>query len=274
MRRRAAVAIAAVALVAGCGQSGATPTPSPAPTTATTAPSEAALSSPSPKPSSPPTPFPLPQGSDAVELDPASFAGVAIDNPFWPMPVGRRWVYTETTDEGAEQRVEVTVLDQTKEIIGIQAQVVHDIVTLDGETVEDTIDWYAQDGFGNLWYMGEDTKEYENGKVVTTEGSWQAGVDGAQPGIILPADPQVGMTYRQEYYAGQAEDAAEILAVDEHVEVPAGTYDGCVKTSDYTPLDPAVEEQKYYARDVGPVHVVQTKGGTSEEKLIEFTPGG
>jgi hypothetical protein len=275
MTRRIAIALVTLSLVlsAACGQSAATPTAPPAASAQPTPPSLPPTASPSAPPSAAPTPIALPQGSEPVELDPALFAGVAIDNPFWPMPVGRSWVYTETTDEGAEQRVEVTVLDQTKEIIGIQAQVVHDIVTLDGETVEDTLDWYAQDTFGNLWYMGEDTKEYENGKVVSTEGSWEAGVDGAQPGIILPADPQVGMTYRQEYYGGQAEDAAEILAVDQHVEVPAGTYDGSLKTRDYTPLDPSVEEQKWYARGVGPVHVVQTRGGTSEEKLIEFTPG-
>jgi hypothetical protein len=216
----------------------------------------------------------LPQGSEAYALDPALFAGVPIDNPFWPMAVGNRWVYSETDGEGNEQRVEVTVLDQTKEIVGIEARVVHDIVTQDGETVEDTLDWYAQDTFGNIWYLGEDTKEYENGKVVSTEGSWEAGVDGAQAGIIMPPDPQVGMTWRQEYYAGQAEDGAEVLSVDEHVEVPAGTYDGVVRTRDFTPLEPTVEESKYYARGVGPVQEIQTAGGTSVDKLIEFTPGG
>jgi hypothetical protein len=208
-----------------------------------------------------------------VELDPALFAGVPIDNPFWPMAPGSRWVYAETDAEGNEQRVEVTVLDRTREIAGIQAQEVHDLVTLNGATVEDTLDWYAQDTLGNLWYLGEDTKEYEDGKVVSTEGSWLAGVDGGLAGVILPADPAVGMTYRQEYLAGQAEDAAEILSLDEHADVPAGSYEGCLQTRDYTPLDPAVEEQKWYARGVGPVQVVQTKGGTSVEKLLEYTPG-
>jgi hypothetical protein len=269
MTRRIVAAAVALLLVAGCG--GAAVTPSPVPSSAP----EPTPAGPSPTESAPasPTAPPLPQGSEAVVLDPALFEGVAIDNPFWPMAPGNRWVYTETDEEGNEQRVEVTVLDETKEIVGIQAQVVHDIVTLDGETIEDTLDWYAQDAFGNLWYLGEDTKEYEDGKVVSTEGSWEAGVDGAMPGVILPADPNVGMAYRQEYYAGQAEDAAEILAVDEHVEVPAGTYEACLKTRDYTPLDPEVEEQKWYARDAGPVQTVQTKGGTSTEKLIEFTPG-
>jgi hypothetical protein len=144
----------------------------------------------------------------------------------------------------------------------------------DGETVEDTFDWYAQDTLGNLWYLGEDTKEFENGKVVSTEGSWQAGVDGAEAGIIMPANPQVGMAWRQEYYAGQAEDQAEVLAVDGHVEVPAGTYDGVLRTRDFTPLEPTVEENKDYARGVGPVQEIQTKGGTSVDKLVEFTPGG
>jgi hypothetical protein len=139
--------------------------------------------------------------------------------------------------------------------------------------VEDTLDWYAQDTFGNLWYLGEDTKEYDNGKVVSTEGSWEAGADGAQPGIILPADPQVGMAYRQEYYAGQAEDGAEILALDKHVDVPFGTFDNVLETSDFTPLEPDVEEHKFYARGVGPVEVLQTSGGSSHEQLLTFEPG-
>ena len=274
MRRIVAAAVVAV-LIVGCGSATVTSAPSkpPTPSPAATAVAPSGSTSRGSTPSAAASPMPLPQGSDPLVLDPALFAGVALDHPFWPMATGSRWVYSETDGDGNEQRVEVTVLDETKEIVGIQAQVVHDIVTLDGETVEDTLDWYAQDSIGNLWYLGEDTKEYENGAVVSTEGSWEAGVDGALPGIILPADPQVGMTYRQEFYAGQAEDSAEILALDEHVEVPAGTYDGCLKTRDYTPLDPGVEEQKWYARGVGPVQVVQTKGGMSEERLIEFSPG-
>jgi hypothetical protein len=219
------------------------------------------------------TPMLLPQGSEAIELDPALFAGVALDHPYWPMAPGSSWTYSETDAGGNEQQVFVTVLPETKEILGITATVVHDIVSADGETIEDTLDWYAQDSFGNLWYLGEDTKEYENGEVVSTKGSWEAGVDGAQAGIILPADPQVGMTYRQEYYAGQAEDAAEILSLDERVEVPFGTFDGCLQTRDFTPLDPDVVEEKFYARGVGPVEVVQVSGGTSHEVLITFEPG-
>jgi hypothetical protein len=218
------------------------------------------------------SPDALPQGSEPVTLDPADFVEV-IDNPFWPMSHGSVWVYTETNDEGNELQVEVTVTDETKDILGITATVVHDVVSMDGEVLEDTLDWYAQDSAGNLWYLGEDTKEYEDGEVVSTAGSWEAGVDGAQPGIILPADPQVGMAYRQEYYAGEAEDEAEVLSLDESADVPFGSFDGCLQTEDSTPLDPDVVEHKYYAEGVGPVLVIQVSGGESREELISFTPG-
>ena len=259
-----------VALVAGCAapQSTSNPGSPSAPATASAPPSAAAATA-----SPSPTAVPLPQGSDPLELDPADFV-TTIDNPFWPMAIGSAWVYRETDAEGAEQKVEVTVTDDTKEIEGITATVVHDVVTEDGELVEDTLDWYAQDAAGNIWYLGEDTKEYEGGEVVSTEGSWTAGVDGALAGILLPADPKVGMTYRQEYYAGEAEDAAEILSLDEHVEVPFGAYDGVLMTKDFTPLDPDVVEHKFYARGVGPVQVIAVSGGSSREELITFVSDG
>jgi hypothetical protein len=123
---------------------------------------------------------------------------------------------------------------------------------------------------GNIWYLGEDTKEYANGAVVSTEGSWEAGVDGAQAGIVLPASPEVGMTYRQEYYAGEAEDRAKVLSLDEHVEVPYGTFDGCLQTEDSTALDPDVLEHKYYCRDVGPALVIDVGSGAGGEELVTF----
>jgi hypothetical protein len=169
--------------------------------------------------------------------------------------------------------VEVTVTDRTKEILGIEATVVHDVVSEDGELVEDTYDWYAQDKDGNVWYLGEDTKEYEDGKVKSTEGSWEAGVDGAEPGILLPGEPEVGMRYRQEYYDGEAEDNGEILSLDEHTEVPFGSFDGVLKTKDTTPLEPDVLEHKFYAKDVGPVLAVAISGGSGREELLRFTRG-
>jgi hypothetical protein len=213
----------------------------------------------------------LPQGSEPVELDPADFSST-IDNPYWPMPVGARWVYRETDQERAEQRVEVTVTGKTKNIAGIEARVVHDVVTEDGELVEDTFDWYAQDSNGNVWYLGEATKEFENGKVASTKGSWEHGVDGAQAGILLPAEPDVGMAYRQEYYAGEAEDAGEILSLDEWVEVPFGKYEDVLMTKDFTPLEPDVLEHKFYARGVGPVLALTISGGSDHEELVEFKP--
>jgi hypothetical protein len=209
----------------------------------------------------------LPQGSEPAKLDAADFVD-RIDNPYWPMAPGSTWDYRE-----GGQRVEVTVTDRTKEILGIQATVVHDVVSEDGELVEDTLDWYAQDKNGNVWYLGEATKEYENGKVKTTEGSWQAGVDGAEAGVIMPGTPEVGQTYRQEYYEGEAEDAGAILSLDEWVQVPSGKYRDVLMTKDYTPLDPAILEHKFYAKGVGPVLAVGISGGSDREELVRFTRG-
>jgi hypothetical protein len=219
-----------------------------------------------------PTANPLPRGPQVVDLDPADFMAT-IDHPYWPMKPGSTWVYRETSGDGSRQRVEVTVTGETKDILGIRATVVHDVVTEDGQVIEDTFDWYGQDRSGNLWYLGEDTKEFENGKVVSTEGSWEAGVDGAQAGIILPADPEVGMVYRQEYYAGQAEDAAEILSVDELAEVPFGSFDHVLLTKDYTPLEPDLLEHKFYALGVGPVLAIAVSGGSDREELVSFQEG-
>jgi hypothetical protein len=217
-------------------------------------------------------PSSLPQGSEPVELDPANF-GAQIDNPYWPMTPGSKWVSRETDAEGAEMRVEVTVTNKTKKITGIDAVVVHDIVTEDGEVKEDTFDWYGQDKQGNIWYLGEDTKEYEKGKVVSTEGSWEHGVDGAQAGIIMPANPEVGMAFRQEYYAGEAEDEAVILSLDEQVEVPFGSFENCLQTEDTTPLDPKVVEHKFYAKGIGPVLALDKSGGGGREELLSYTKG-
>ncbi len=214
----------------------------------------------------------LPQGSETVELDPAEFT-TAIDNPWWPMKPGSRWLYRETDGAGGEQRVEVTVTEDTRTIMGIEARVVHDVVTEDGALVEDTYDWYAQDAEGNIWYLGEDTKEYEDGKVKSTSGSWEAGVDGAQPGVIVPADPQPGLTYRQEYLAGEAEDAATVLSLDEMVTVPFGFFEGVLMTKDFTPLEPRLLEHKFYARGVGPVLALAVSGGTGREELVLFESG-
>ena len=207
----------------------------------------------------------------AASLDPAHFT-TEIDNPYWPMEPGTRWVYRETDGEGGEQRVEVTVTRKTKRIAnGVEARVVHDVVTEDGVPVEVTDDWYAQDSKGTVWYLGEDTTEYEDGEPVSTAGSFEAGVDGAQAGIIMPADPQPGFGYRQEYYRGEAEDRGEILSLGEQAEVPAGHFTDVLMTKDVNPLEPKVLEFKFYARGVGPVLAVSVSGGSDREELLRYT---
>lgn len=218
-----------------------------------------------------PCPVPLPQGSDPVTLDPADFVG-QIDNPYWPMAPGTRWIYRESDPQGNAQKVKVTVTTHTKDILGIQATVVHDVVTEHGQLIENTWDWYAQDVCGNVWYLGENTKEYENGVVVTTAGSWEAGVDGAQAGVIVPADPQVGLAYRQEYYAGEAEDAAEVLSLVEQAQVPYGHFRDVLLTKETTPLHRRILEYKLYAKDIGVVLALGVSGGSDREELLSFTP--
>jgi hypothetical protein len=215
----------------------------------------------------------LPQGSEPVELDPADFT-TEIDNPWWPMTPGSRWVYRETDTEGANQKVVVTVTDRTKQIAnGIEARVVRDVVTEDGEFVEVTDDWYAQDQAGNVWYLGEDTTEYENGRPVSQEGSFEAGADGAEPGIIMPAQPEPGMTYRQEYYKGEGEDEGAVVSLDQQAEVPAGHYKPVLMTNDTNPLEPKVNEFKFFARGVGPVLAVSVSGGSDREELLSYRAG-
>jgi hypothetical protein len=190
------------------------------------------------------------------------------------MKPGSRWVYREVHPGGPTERVVVTVTDRTQRIAnGVEARVVRDVVSEDGVPTEVTDDWYAQDSEGNIWYLGEATTEYENGKPVTTAGSFEAGVDGAQAGIVMPANPEPGLTYRQEYYAGEAEDEAEIVSVDEQAGPPFGHFTSVLMTKDFNPLEPNVLEFKFYAKGVGPVSTVGVSGGSKIEELLSYTPG-
>ncbi len=262
-RRWLVVTVACTLLVLPACTSGTEPTPASNPSGAARASADAAASS------SPTSPMPIPTGDEPVDLDPADFTP-EITNRFWPMDVGDRWVYEEVDDEGEIQTVEVTVGPETHTVAaGIEARVVHDVVTQDGEVVEDTYDWYAQDRDGNIWYLGEDTTEFEDGEPVSTAGSWEAGVDGAQPGVLIPVDPRPGMAYRQEHLAGEAEDRAEVVSLSEEVTIPLGTFTDVLQTRETTPLEPDVEELKHYAPGIGLVLVVQTSGGSSRETLVE-----
>ena len=217
----------------------------------------------------------LPRGAEPVTLDPADFT-TRIDNPYWPMAPGSRWVYRETAPDGARQRVVVTVTRRTKLIAnGVTARVVRDVVTEKGALVEVTDDWYAQDRAGNVWYLGEATAEYEDGRVVTTAGSFEAGVDGAQAGILMPARPRPGLSYRQEYYAGKAEDRAVVLSLRERAEVPFGYFGPgrVLMTRDLNPLSPRTQELKFYARGVGPVLAIGVSGEAGREELVSYRRG-
>lgn len=254
LSRLLAVAVTSVLAIGAACASDDTGGSSPA--TATTAASEGAD---------------FPVGDEPVDLDPADFTP-DVDNEYWPMEPGSRWTSREIDEEGNELQVVVTVSTETKEIAnGITARVVRDTVTADGEVVEDTFDWYAQDADGTIWYLGEDTAEFEDGEISTTAGSFEAGVDGALPGVIMPADPVDGMRYRQEYYQGEAEDNGEILSVDEQVEVPYGHFERAVLTKDTITIEPDVQEYKLYAPGVGPVLVFGVSGGGGREELIDFT---
>jgi hypothetical protein len=205
----------------------------------------------------------------APTIDPAKFTD-QVTNRYFPLTPGTTYVY-EGTKDGVAQRDEFTVTRDTKTILGVRCVVVHHVVTEGGNLVEDTFDWHAQDSEGNVWYFGEDSKEYENGKVTSTKGSWEAGVDGAQPGIVMEAFPRVGDTYRQEYYQGEAEDMAEILKINESATVAAGSYQDVVVTKDFSPLEPDIVENKYFAPGVGFVKASIVQGGSEEIQLVKIT---
>jgi hypothetical protein len=218
----------------------------------------------------------LPQGSEAVRLVPADFSTV-IDNPHWPMRPGSRWVYRETDTAGATKRVVITVTNRTRVIAnGVTARVIRDVVTQNGRPVEVTDDWYAQDRAGNVWYLGEATRSYRDGRIVDRAGSFEAGVDGAQAGIAMPANPVPGLSYRQEYYAGVAEDRAAVITVgEEQVGVPFGHFArGVLMTRDLVPTEPKVQELKFYAPGVGPVLSVHTDGLGGRATLLSYIRGG
>jgi len=198
-------------------------------------------------------------------INPADFVSV-IDNPLFPLVPGTWYVY-----QSSEERGVVTVTNSTKQILGVTTIVVHDVVTVGGQVTEDTYDWYAQDTAGNVWYFGEDAKQYEGGLFVGTEGSWEAGVDGAKPGIVMHAiQPAIGSPYRQEYYTCVAEDQAEVVSLSEPVTVPYGSFANCLQTHEFSDLEPDANEDKYYAPGVGLVLVVDLNTGLRTE-LIEVT---
>jgi NAD(P)-dependent dehydrogenase (short-subunit alcohol dehydrogenase family) len=243
---------AAATAVAGCGSSGkahTTAAQQPAAATTTTA------------KSTPPY---------HPKIVPADFSS-HVTNPYFSLKPGMRRVYDGTKD-GVPEHVVVTVSRATRKITGVDCVIVNDVVTVNNALEENTTDWYAQDKQGNVWYFGEDSKDYKNGVVVSTQGTWEAGVDGALPGVVIHAKPAVGPTYRQEYRPGVAEDMAKVLTVTATQKVKAGTFHNTVLTLDTDPLNPDKVEHKWYARGVGMIHAIRIGGQHREEiKLVQAT---
>jgi len=216
-----------------------------------------------------PAPSPTPTPTPSHKINPADFSSV-INNQYFTLTPGTTFIYQGKTGGGNETN-EVYVSHQTKKILGVTCIEVRDRVTIDNELAEETFDWYAQDKNGNVWYFGEAAKEYKKGAVIGTKGSWEAGVGGAEPGIIMEAKPKIGDSYRQEYYKGEAEDMAEVLSLSESATVPYGSFQNCLKTKDFSQLEPSVIENKYYAPGVGMVLSVMIKGGSDRLELVSIT---
>jgi hypothetical protein len=199
-------------------------------------------------------------------FNPADFV-LGIDNPYMTLQPGTTYVYT---NEGTGELIHTETTRQTKVIDGVVCTVVHDSSTVDGELSEDTFDYFAQDKSGNVWYFGEDTKEFEDGKVVSTEGTWHAGVDGAAPGIVMEAHPQAGDQYQQEHATGVAEDMAKVITLSALVDSPYASSNNALETDEFTPLEPGLLEHKFYIAGLGLVSTTDASDPESIENLIKI----
>lgn len=256
------VALSTLASACGSDQPQAATTSTPASTTTSTPSAAGAV----------PVIDPGDGGNYRFDLGPADFVD-AIDNPYLPLTPGSRWVY-EGDSNGEPEHIEVVVTDRTREIQGITAVVVRDTVHVAGRLVEDTYDWFAQDRAGNVWYLGEDSSDFdESGKLVSKDGSWEYGRDGALPGVVMPADPTPGLAYRQELRVGHAEDMGEVLRVEPTHTIGLGRYDDVVVTEDWTPLEPDVVENKWFAPGIGKIYGTHESGPPGTIELVEFTAG-
>lgn len=191
------------------------------------------------------------------DISPSKFTSSAtITNPYYPVTAGKKYIYEGNTPDGLE-KIEEQRLTTTKTILGITCIIVNFRAYLNGNLIEEAWDWYAQDNDGNLWYFGEAVDNYNsNGTIKDHAGSWEAGVDGAQPGMIMPANPRTGMKYREEYYFNHAEDEAEITETGLTITIPYGSFNNCIKTRNWTALEPDLNENKFYTRGIGLVKEV------------------
>ena len=204
-----------------------------------------------------------PEVNPAMFVNPAEIGKSITPNPYFPLVRGRRLTYKS----GAET-INVEVTEETRVIQGVTCAVITDLVEADGETIEDTIDWYAQDIHGNVWYFGELAENYVDGELNNLAGSWTAGVDGAKAGIIIRAMPRIGEVYREEFSLGNAEDMAETLKLDGSATVPAAACNGdCLVTKNFTPTEPGNVDNKYYARGIGVILGINPETGKRTELI-------
>jgi hypothetical protein len=216
----------------------------------------------------------LPVLAQTIAFDKSNFHDpLKIDNKYFPLKTGTIMIYNGTDEDGKSTSDIFTVTNDTKQIQGITTRVVNDSAFVEGDLVEPTADWYAQDDSGNVWYMGEFTTDLTN-KKNPHEGSWEAGVKGARAGIIMLAEPKVGDTYEQEFANGEAEDKGTVLSLNENVSVPYGTFSKVLKTKDFSKLEPDIVENKYYAQNIGEVKELIVKGGSEEMTLIQINGTG
>jgi len=254
--RLAVAALAAALLTAGCG-SGATSstTPQSSPSTTLTATPVATITA-------------APGWQNAAPSD----FGTTIDNPWFPLKKGASWV-SKGVKDGKPTLDTYVVTGQAKVILGVTCSVIKDTLTVHGRPIEATSDWYAQDKQGNVWYFGEDTKEFDAaGNVTSTAGTWQSGVNGARPGIFMPADPQVSQGGYQEYLSGQALDRFRIISMTASVKVPAGSFAQAMQTRETTALEPGVVDHKVYVKGIGQVAEQTVKGPKETSFLVSYKP--
>jgi hypothetical protein len=244
-RTQMAVVLAAIGVaVFGAGQAGAAPSrANPAPVT----------------------------GHYNPQIDPADFVR-KIDNRHLPFKPGTRQVFKGVAEDGKTPQRDVEVVThRTRKVDGVRCHVVRDTITSRGKPVERTFDWYAQDKRGNVWYFGENSNDYRHGHWVKSDGSWEAGVDGAKPGIMMEAHPKRGDSYRQEYYRGHAEDQAKVLGDGGAVTVPYRSFQHTIATKETTRLEPGIVEKKWYAPGVGEVKSQDVKGSKEGFQLVKVT---
>jgi hypothetical protein len=213
-------------------------------------------------------------GADASEtgthprFDPADFVA-GVDNPWFPLKPGTTFVYRGTKDGRAATDI-FKVTHRTRVILGVTCVAIEDTLILGGHIGEHTTDWYAQDKVGRVWYLGERTAEYDaHGNVTSREGSWRAGLHGAKAGIFMSAHPHVGQTFRQEFLPGQAEDHFKVVSRTASVTVPYGSFDGVLKTHEWTPLEPGVLDAKFYVKGLGEVEETTVHGPVETLRLVQ-----